>query len=280
MPFANLAQGLDIPASVDPFRLDDTLIEAYRAGQPEALERVYRAFKQPLRNFVLRGFSFRSGQRDLHFRGVFAEHDLEDIVQETFRRAFGERARQAYDGVRPFKNYLFTIARNAVINDLMHKSRQIPVGEALVRDAPSEDLSPLEAWVLAHRADFEPEDHASSDRQVENLEVYALVAAFKEALGKDEARFFELRFLAHLSQEHTAQQLGWNRARVRKLESKLRRAFLCHVRGTGYLEQRAEARVVRRAEDPKAARATFERARCIWRARHIDDSNEFLVEAA
>ncbi len=265
---------------MDPFRLDDTLIEAYREGRPEALERVYRAFKQPLRNFVLRGFSFRSGQRNLHFRGVYAEHDLEDILQETFRRAFGVRARHAYDGIRPFKNYLFTIARNAVINDLLHKSRQIPVGEALVRDAPGDDLSPLEAWVLAHRRDLDPDDKCGAETQVENLEVYALVSAFREALSCDEARFFELRFLAHLSQEHTAEKLGWNRARVRKLETKLRRAFLCHVRGTGYLEQRAEARMVRRADDPKAARATFERARDIWRSRRTDESNEFLVEAA
>lgn len=265
---------------MDPFRSDDTLIAAYRAGHPEALERVYRAFQQPLRNFVLRGFSFKSGTRDLHFRGVCAECDLEDIVQETFRRAFGERARQAYDGVRPFKNYLFTIARNAVINDLMHKSRQIPVGEALVRDAPSEDLSPLEAWVLAHRAELEPEDPMATETQVENLEVYALVTAFMEALSGEEAHFFSLRFLGHLSQEQTAKRLGWNRARVRKLEAKLRRAFLCHVRGSGYLDHRRETRLVRRAEDPKAARATFARARLIWRSRRVDQSNEFLVEAA
>lgn len=265
---------------MDPFRLDDTLIEAYRAGDPAALERVYRAFRQPLRNFVLRGFSFRSGTRDLHFRGLSAEQDLEDIVQETFRRAFGERARRAYDGVRPFKNYLFTIARNAVINDLMHKNRQIPVGEALVRDAPSEDLSPLEAWVLSQRADLEPDDPTSTEAQVENLEVYALVTAFLEALSADEARFFSLRFLGHLSQEHTARRLGWNRARVRKLETKLRRAFLCHVKGTGYLDRRVETRMVRRPEDPKAARATFDRARLIWRSRRADQGNEFLIEAA
>lgn len=265
---------------MDPFRLDDTLIEAYRAGDPRALERVYRAFRQPLRSFVLRGFSFKSGARDLHFRGLSSEQDLEDIVQETFRRAFGERARRAYDGVRPFKNYLFTIARNAVINDLMHKSRQIPVGEALMRDAPSEDLSPLEAWVRAHRAELESDDPAGAEAQVENLEVYALVTAFLEALSAEEAHFFSLRFLGHLSQEHTARRLGWNRARVRKLEAKLRRAFLCHVRGTGYLDRRSEARMVRRAEDPRAARATFDRARVIWRSRRAEQSNEFLVEAA
>ena len=97
------------PAFIDPFRADPKLLEGFRNGDERALDRVYRAFVQPLRNFVLRGFAFKSGTRDLYFRGVWTDHDLDDIVQETFRRAFGYKARQSFDGVRPYKNYLFTI---------------------------------------------------------------------------------------------------------------------------------------------------------------------------
>jgi|JI10StandDraft_1071094.scaffolds.fasta_scaffold379448_1 RNA polymerase sigma factor (sigma-70 family) len=255
---------------MDPFKQDPQILEQFRLGQASALARVYRAFLQPLRNFVLRGFAFKSDGRDLYFRGVWSEHDLEDITQETFRRAFGWKARQAYDGVRPYKNYLFTIARNAVINDLLFKSRQIPVGEALTRDAPGEDLSPLESWVLSQRIETDGEAPVMSEERVENLEIYGLIAAFLESLAGDERTFFATRFLRHHSQESTAQAMGWNRARVRKLESRLRRAFLCHVQGTGYLEMRSEARVLRRPDDADRARETFDRARAIWRERRVE----------
>lgn len=265
---------------MDPFRHDPKLLDAFRQGKAEALDRVYRSFLKPLRNFVLRGFAFKSDGRDLYFRGVWSDHDLDDITQETFRRAFGLKARQSYDGIRPYKNYLFTIARNAVINDLMAKGRQIPVGEALTRDSQGEDLGPLEAFVLAHRIQRDGEAGVMSEEKVENLEIYGLVSAFLEALSDEDRRFFEARFLAHLSQECTAREMGWNRARVRKLETRLRRAFLCHIQGTGYLADRRETHVVRRAEDQGRARQVFARARAIWRERRVEGSNEFLREAA
>jgi RNA polymerase sigma factor (sigma-70 family) len=265
---------------VDPFKQDAALLERFRTGDVAALEKVYRFFRQPLRNFVLRGFAFKSDGRELYFRGFWTEHDLDDILQETFRRAFGFKARQSYDGIRPYKNYLFTIARNAVINDLMLKNRQIPVGEALTRDTPSDELAPVECWILAQRGALEGEQTVSSEERVENLEIFGLIEAYMESLKSEEQRFFRLRFLAHCSQEDTARRMGWNRARVRKLEARLRRAFLCHVQGTGYLEGRSEARVVRRATDPSNAKTIFARARAIWKERRAELPNEFLTEAA
>lgn len=251
----------------DPFRNDRSFVEAFRAGEARALDRVYRAFERPLRNFILRGFVFQSAGRALHFGGRLVEHDLQDMIQETFRRAFGAKARQTYDGVRPFKNYLFTIARNAVITDLTQRQRQIPVGEAIHRDLPTEGMSTLESWVASQRPMFCNPDAPSSHEQVEHLEVFALVAGFVEALGEEEARFFRIRFLEGLSQETTARQMGWNRARVRKLEGRLRRAFLIHVQGSGYLESRSETRQVRRIADPEAHRARLERSRMIYRSQ-------------
>jgi RNA polymerase sigma factor (sigma-70 family) len=265
---------------MDPFKKNPKFLADFRQGKSDALDRVYRLFKRPLRNFVLRGFAFKSEGRQLYFQGLWEEHDLEDIVQETFRRAFGVKARASYDGIRPYKNYLFTIARNAVITDLTARRRQIPVGEALMRDAPSEDLSPLESWVLSQRAVISEDSGCISDERVENLEIYGLIMGFLEALAPDEARFFELRFLSQCSQESTARSMGWNRARVRKLEARLRRAFLCHAKGSGYLESRREARVVRRVADRDVHENTFARSRAIWRERRAELSNEFLYEAA
>jgi RNA polymerase sigma factor (sigma-70 family) len=265
---------------VDPFQKNPAFLDAFREGRPAALEAVYRAFERPLKNFVVRGFAFRSEGRDLYFGGLSHGHDLEDIIQETFRRAFGVRARQSYDGVRPYKNYLFTIARNAVITDMSSRRRQIPVGEALMRDAPSDDLSPLESWVVSQRAALGEEGVLTSHDRVENLEIYGLLMGFMESLASDEASFFQVRFLAGCSQEITARRMGWNRARVRKLEARLRRAFLCHASGSGYLEARADARRVHRVEDPRRHQRVFERARAIYRERRAAEDNEFLCEAA
>ena len=275
------SKALAQPATgVDPFQESPAFLDAFREGRPAALEAVYRAFERPLKNFVLRGFAFRSEGRELYFGGLTHAHDLEDIIQETFRRAFGVRARQSYDGVRPYKNYLFTIARNAVITDLSSRRRQIPVGEALMRDAPSDDLSPLESWVVSQRAALGEGDALTSHDRVENLEIYGLLMGFLESLGADEGRFFQFRFLAGCSQENTAQRMGWNRARVRKLEARLRRAFLCHASGSGYLEARLDSKRVRRVEDPRRAQRVFDRARAIYRERRILEENEFLYEAA
>lgn len=265
---------------MDPFHKNPDFLEAFRAGDTKALAAVYRAFERPLRNFILRGFAFKSEGRQLYFGGMYDSNDLEDILQETFRRAFGVRARQTYDGVRPYKNYLFTIARNAVITDLAARRRQIPVGEALMRDAPSEDLSPLESWVVAQRAALHEGRDLSSHERVENLEIYGLLMGFMECLSDEEQSFFELRFLSQCSQENTARRMGWNRARVRKLEARLRRAFLCHATGSGYLESRSESRKVRRIQDPEHHRQTVARSRAIWRQRRVEENNEFLVEAA
>jgi RNA polymerase sigma factor (sigma-70 family) len=260
------------PTFIDPFKDDAELLKGFREGHERALDQVYRAFVQPLRNFVLRGFAFKSGSRDLYFRGVWTEHDLDDIVQETFRRAFGFKARQSFDGVRPYKNYLFTIARNTVINDLSARNRQIPVGEALMRDTPSDDLGPLESWVLSQRAARALEMPGSSEEQVENLEVYGFVESFVEALSPDEQRFFRLRFLGLLSQEKTAKRMGWNRARVRKLEARLRRAFVQHIGGSGYLENKLNG-----IQRPRPSTSPLlNRAREIWRGGSAERSNEIL----
>ena len=266
--------------SKDIFRENPELLVAFRAGDSKALTEVYRYYERPLRHFVLRGFSFKSGSRDLYFRGAWSEADLDDVVQETFRRAFGERARQSFDGVRPYKNYLFTIARNAVINDLSAKNRQIPVGDAIFSDAYNENMTPLEAWVRANSLVIEQDSNTESDVEIENLEIYSLVIAFAESLASDTQAFFNYRFLAHLSQEKTAKKLGWNRARVRKLETKLRTQIVYFLRETGYLEYRDEFQKIHRKSEMPDTEALFAKARIMYRTRTLEENNEILQDAA
>jgi len=60
----------------------------------------------------------------------------------------------------------------------------------------------------------------------------------------------------------------------------IRFLFPGDVQGTGYLDCRPEAHVVRRSSDPRSARTVFERAREIWRERRADGANDILSEAA
>ena len=50
-----------------------------------------------------------------------------------------------------------------------------------MRDAPSDDLSPLESWVVSQRAAM-TELSDDAEEQVENLEIYGLIMGFVEAL--------------------------------------------------------------------------------------------------
>ena len=130
------------------------------------------------------------------------------------------------------------------------------------------------------RTQQEHNEGHSPDDLVENLEIYALIMAFLESLTGEDQALFKTRFLGQCSQENTARRLGWNRAKVRKIEAKLRKSFLCHAKGSGYLEIKSESRKIRRPSNPEHHKTTFARSRAIWHSRHCDQHNEFLHEAA
>ena len=264
---------------MDPFQKDPSFLERFRAGRAEALERVYRYYHGPLRGFVRGGFAFRSNGRNLHFRGDCQHADVEDVIQETFRRAFGTQARARYDGIRPYKNYLFTVARNALMTELTLQKRMIPVGEALTNDGTHDDITPLEAWIWAHQQ-HQSESLSDLERCLESLEICGLVVAFLETLDSEQRLFFETRFLGRMSQEQTADVMGWNRARVRKIEAQLRRAFVTRTAHSGYLETRAEAKRVRRQDNLELHERTVARSRDFWRSAKASPLADMIFEAA
>ncbi|MBK8013640.1 MAG: sigma-70 family RNA polymerase sigma factor [Deltaproteobacteria bacterium] len=218
---------------MDPFKAVGFL-DAYRRGESEALASVYRYFSLPLRRFLIRGFLFRSEGRSLHFRGVMTAPDLDDVVQETFRRAFGTKARQAFDGQRPFRNYLFTIARNIVVTQAELCRRQVLIGDAVSLESGTYRSSAASVSASATRAALGVDLDAA--QALEQREFLNLLRSFLRTLSSSEQDFFMTRFLDALSQEATARHLGCNRARVRKVETRLRTSFLRHMNGTGYFE--------------------------------------------
>jgi RNA polymerase sigma factor (sigma-70 family) len=268
---------------IDPFLQGDEFLAEFRDGKASALDKVYRHFSTALRHFLLRGFAFKSGGRNLHFSGMGSTADVDDIMQETFRRAFGPRARQTYDGIRPYKNYLFTIARNAVISEMSQRQRQIPVGDAMMTDRTDPSASAIQTFVASQwraKACVEYASTHGQETRAESLEVYSLVGGFVETLEEEDAGFFRVRFMEVQSQEKTAEKLGWNRARVRKTEDRLREAFTAHLSGSGYLEDRPEMRKVRRKKARADSQVTRAASRRIWQTLRMENRPEFLLDAA
>jgi len=201
------------------------LLAGYRAGETWAYAAIYAEFGEPVRRFLASGFTFVSRGRTCRYRGGAAGIDSEAILQETFARAFAASTRRNYDGERPFKNYLFSIAKNLVLREFQRRERvlsvdnQEEVTDALARRGVDYGLT---------SADQNPEG-TLTDGQLERV-----TRAFIDGLDDEETRFFTQRFVAGLTQEATAEAMGVTRARIKLLEKALRRRFLSHLRDHGY----------------------------------------------
>jgi RNA polymerase sigma-70 factor (ECF subfamily) len=173
------------------------LLRPFRDGERPALERVYFGYVDVVGAIVRRGVSFSSGA---HVAGT-THADGADLIQETFVRAFEERARLAYDGLRPYRPYLLTICRNLMASWASQRGRTLPSGHGddLLGDAPVQD-------------------------QVEELDpaTLALIERYVASLPQQLRNVYEQRYEKDASQEEAARALGLTRQKVRTLEDKLR----------------------------------------------------------
>lgn len=207
---------------------DRALLDGFRRGDKKALLTVYRHYVADVTRFLSRGFTFTSGGSPCSFRGFRGGYEVEAAVQEVFRRAFEERARNAYDGIHPYRPYLLRIARNAVINDLKAKNPilfRFRAGGPVVLE-PAEEDTGIEA---------QPALTKSPEEELEVQEVAKLVTAFKEKLDDRSRGVFEHRFENGRSAEKAGAELGLTRSQVRTTETKLKKAFLAHMQASGYL---------------------------------------------
>lgn len=193
------------------------LLEAFRAGEREALDRVYRHYVPAVAQMLRHGFSFQSRGESCAFRGFASDFDLENAVQEVFVRAFGERARLQYDGLRPYVNYVFAIARNLVIDQFRRQQSQ----DRFVRETAAE------AWVV---------EAPVGPSRVEEKEISALIREFLTAQAPLRRQLYRLRFVEQLSQRQTAARLSLSRIQVRRHEAHLKRELLEYLREGGYLD--------------------------------------------
>jgi RNA polymerase sigma-70 factor (ECF subfamily) len=198
---------------------DRALLDAFRRGDRAALTRVYRAYSPRVLAYLSRGFGVRSDAGTGTAR--VGPLDLDAAHQETFVRAFSERVRLAYDGLRPYEGFLLAIARSAAV-DTLRAAGKLARNSVSLHDAPE-----LQSLAAAH---VSPEDSALEG------EVRALVAEFLSRLSPEERHFVELRFIERKSQEQAGAALGLSRQEARTREVRLKRALAEFLGAQGWAD--------------------------------------------
>ncbi|MEM6294299.1 MAG: sigma-70 family RNA polymerase sigma factor [Myxococcota bacterium] len=195
------------------------LLDGFRAGRSEALRDVYRLYADDVSKQLRFGFSFESRGRAHRFVGYGSAFDLQDALHETFRRAFEPRAREGYDGIRPYLPYLRTIARNVVLRSFRKREVLFPAVDDDDSGTPA-----VTAW---------GDEGPSPEQTVASEQVQALVRGFLDTLEPDARKLLELRFIDGQSQRDAAESLGLGRQQVRSREAKLRTALVRYLKAQG-----------------------------------------------
>ncbi len=206
----------DAPATLES---DRALLDAYRRGERWALERVFDLYADDVARTVRAGVVVRVDGLPTRLGKGLLEHEVEVIIQDTFLRAFGPKAREGYDGLRPFGAYLATIARNLVIDRGRREQRR---ARSLLDGADVERVA---------------DDSGARDpsEAFEETELARLVSGWSESLDEPERSIFRLRYSAQKSHRETASALGMTEIQIRRRDSRLRTRLLDFLRQQGFL---------------------------------------------
>jgi len=199
---------------------DAGLRRAFAHGDQGAMAAVYQEYGRPLYGLLAGGFSFQSRGKSLFFKGFTNGYEIENCVQEVFVRAFAPAARQAYDGVRPYRNYLFSIARNLVIDSYRKKTRKfVPIEEITEADAAAAE---------------EPNAERQPELRAEQTELCRRVQDFIASLSAAERGSFVVRFEQGASVEKSAATCKVSEHRIKKTEKIIKKRFFKFMKAGGY----------------------------------------------
>jgi RNA polymerase sigma-70 factor (ECF subfamily) len=200
------------------FAADRSLLDAFRRGDRAALATVYHHYVDDIAAMARNGFAIpATGAR---VRGATDEQTERDLVQEVFSRAFAPRARDSYDGVRPYAPYLRRIARNLMIDRARAMNHTVPL-----------DTDDAELVIEPEIGETDP---AWNEQRREAV-------AYIASLAPDLQRLVKLRFEDEVSQDQAAEALGVSRRRVRTLEARIQRGLRKALRRAGLWEKHRPA---------------------------------------
>ncbi len=180
------------------------LLEGFRAGTPDALTAVFSAYVDDIARVVRFGFALDDRS---YVYGIVDPEEQKDMIQEAFVRAFADKARAAYDGLRPYRPYLLRIAKNLMIDRArkigrrptkVEPSSEISIDDLIDRDAPLPELEEDIDW--------------KNQRAISRRYIGSLSSELSELV--------QLRFVDCLAQADVARAMGITRRRVRTLEKR------------------------------------------------------------
>lgn len=196
-------------------RTNRDLLEGFREGRPESLERVYWAYVRRV-DVQVRYLARASKAAELA-----QPSSVSDLIQEVFTRAFSASARRSYDASRDFGPYLSSIARNCLIDALRARGREVLL--------TPEDLRDL-------HAPLEPVETVYDSKVVRVLQEY--LAALPHALQG----VYRERFVFGKSQLEACGALGLSRRTLRTREEHLRTGLRKALQARGILVAEASSR--------------------------------------
>ncbi len=205
------------------FEKDRDLLDRFRRGERAALAKVYEHYVDDVAVLARRGFTMES-QGHVYVAGADADGERE-LVQETFLKAFGDKVRSSFDGLRPYRPFLLRVTKNLMIDRFRARRKQGAQGGRSVGDIDE---------LLEANADY-----AVVQDQDEDLHWKTLSAATTEFLAtvdSESRAIVRLRFEEDLSQDSVAQQLQCSRRRVRTVESRVQKQLRRYLRSRGFMD--------------------------------------------
>jgi RNA polymerase sigma-70 factor, ECF subfamily len=169
-------------AQHDPPVLEEArLVDQAKSGNPEAFASLYDAYVERVSRYI-------------YFR-VAEDCDMEDLVSQVFLKAW-ENLDRYKPGTSPFIAWLYTIARNLVIDHYRTKKNNLPLEEAI--SLPS---------------DLELPDETAQTR----FDLEAMRDGL-QALSKDQQQALVLKYIAGLQNDSIARIMNKQEGTVRGLQ--------------------------------------------------------------
>lgn len=176
------------------------LVEEARKGNQEAFGKLYEEFITPIYRFV-------------YFQ-VKHKSEAEDITQTVFVRALGAVSRYEDEGL-PFSTWLYTIARNLVI-DYWKKKKDV-----LIEDP---------AVTFGNIHDPATEAHHGAERR----ELGEMLAEALKEVSPEQREILVLQFMDDLSNREIAEITGKNEDAIRALKHRGLKSLRKIVEEKGY----------------------------------------------
>jgi RNA polymerase sigma factor (sigma-70 family) len=172
---------------------------------------------------LYRTFGGRSGASRSAGGGRFAlplmgDIDVDDLVQETFARAFHRSRQSPLDQGQDLGPYLAKIARNLCIDLSRRRTR---TGRAVPMEMVDLDGSPDDRSATLDAGDSIPATFPLASPEDEDPDATATLVAYLAELPPDLRLLYETRYVRGLSQRQAAADLALTRRQIRTLETRL-----------------------------------------------------------